>query len=131
LCKRRRRSCPPCRHPFAATRSACNTEHHRIEETLLLTRLELSTRIHADPSLQASADTVDQMLAVLAHLRAHSPTEFCGLQSTGEFLRLMAGVLAGCGGLMAAWLISTSTSPVVNVVQASSSGGNWTTHVGG
>ena len=82
------------------------------------------------PSLQASADTVDHMLSVLAHLRAHSPTEFCGLQSTGEFLRLMAGVLAGCGGLTAAWLISTSTSPVINVVPASP-GGNWTTNVGG
>ena len=98
--------------------------------TLLLTRLELSTRVHAEPSLQASADTVDHMLSVLAHLRAHSPTEFCGLQSTGEFLRLMAGVLAGCGGLTAAWLISTSTSPVINVVPASP-GGNWTTNVGG
>ena len=104
---------------------ACNAEHHRIEEILLLARLELSTRVVAEPTLEAAAETIDRMLAVLAHMRTHSPSEFCGLQSAGEFIRLIIGVLAGCGGLIAAWLISTSTSPVVSVVQAPS--GNWTT----
>ena len=104
---------------------ACNAEHHRIEEILLLARLELSTRVVAEPTLEAAAETIDRMLAVLAHMRTHSPSEFCGLQSAGEFIRLIIGVLAGCGGLIAALLISTSTSPVVSVVQAPS--GNWTT----
>ena len=111
---------------------ACNAEHHRIEETLLLARLELSTRAKDDPTLETSADTIERMLAVLAHLRTHSPCEFCGVQSSGEFLKVIAGMVAGCGGLLAAWLLSTSSTPVVSVVQATGGEmGNWSSILSG
>ena len=90
----------------------CHSAIHRIEETLLLARLEMPVRVPDDPTLQASAEAIERMLALLSHTRTHAPIEFCGMQSAGEFLRLMAGIAATCGGLAAAWLLSTATATV-------------------
>lgn len=89
----------------------CNAGCHRLEACLLLARLELPARASDEsPAFRASADAIESTLALLAHQRLHSPHEFCGLQSAAQFLRLCGAMVAACGGLAAAWLVSSTTT---------------------
>ena len=105
----------------------CNSELERHTDTLLLARLQLCALggQHDAAARSHAAEAIDRMIAVLQHHRTHKPLEFCGLESSQQFLRLLLGMLGGCLSLTAAWFISTSTAPVVQVL----SEGNGTTSV--
>ena len=81
-----------------------------------------------ESAIQSSADAIERTIALLEHMRVHTPLEFCGLQSAQEFLKLVASLAGACAGLTAAWLISTTTAPVIQMTKHSAT--NWTTDIG-
>jgi len=99
----------------------CNAELQRLTEALLLQRLELpamaaaSAGGRAAEAVAVASEVIDRMIVVLAHTREHRPLEFCGLHNLQHFMRLLFGMLGGCVSLAAAWLIATSTAPVIHV----------------